>query len=275
MLIRILLILAIFGVILAVSPRPLTNIRDAGQKNHAVEGGARVYDDKELSVYLRGRVLTLKGPAAGGIAFLNLPADTLYALQGMEKTKPIVKRKGSNLEIAIGGSVYSVQLGSGPRIQAVYPDPACTGDKIIVDKHKNLLFLYKKGDLSRIYQVSTGKKPEYTPEGKFSVVNKFSIPDQPGEKLLGPRWLGIGVPDEYDLRSEKPDSRSPKGIKYGIHGTNEPESIGTYASGGCIRLSNEDIVEIYQLVEVGTPVEIINSLRNENSEYRSQNSEFG
>lgn len=257
MIARILLILAIFGIILAVSPRPVANIRDIGQKNTAVENDTRLYDDKELSVYLRGRVLTLKGPAAGGIAVLTLPADSLYASESLENTKPMVKRKGSTLEITLGGNVYSVQLGSGTRIQAIYPDPACTGDKIIVDKHKNLLYLYKKGDLSRVYRVSTGKKPEYTPEGKFSVVNKFSIPQDTGEKLFGPRWLGIGVPDEYDLRSEKPDRRAPQGVKYGIHGTNEPESIGTYASGGCIRLNNKDIVEIYQLVEVGTPVEII------------------
>lgn len=43
----------------------------------------------------------------------------------------------------------------------------------------------------------------------------------------------------------------------GIHGTNEPESIGTRASQGCVRLRNEEIVRLKELVRVGTPVEIL------------------
>ena len=41
---------------------------------------------------------------------------------------------------------------------------------------------------------------------------------------------------------------------YAIHGTNRPQSIGTFASYGCIRMSNKDIVDLFDLVEVGTPV---------------------
>jgi lipoprotein-anchoring transpeptidase ErfK/SrfK len=44
------------------------------------------------------------------------------------------------------------------------------------------------------------------------------------------------------------------GGKYAIHGTNRPESIGTYASYGCIRMFNEDIVDLFGRVQVGTPV---------------------
>lgn len=148
-------------------------------------------------------------------------------------------------------------IGPPPAPTGVYPDPGCDGDKIIVDKNKNILYLYKNGDLARMYRVATGERPEYTPEGKFTVMNKYSIPSDPGKERFGPRWLGIGVPSEKDLRSQEPDQRAPRGIKYGIHGTDEPESIGTYASGGCVRLSNEDILELYELVDVNTPVEII------------------
>lgn len=150
-----------------------------------------------------------------------------------------------------------VLIAPSPAPSGVYPDPGCDGDKIIVDKNKNLLYLYKNGDLARVYRVATGEKPEYTPEGKFTVINKYSIPPDPGKKRFGPRWLGIGVPSDRDLRSEKPDQRAPRGIKYGIHGTDEPDSIGTYASGGCVRLSNSDVLELYELVNVNTPVEII------------------
>ena len=55
---------------------------------------------------------------------------------------------------------------------------------------------------------------------------------------LGPRWLGL----------------SKKG--YGIHGTNNPASIGRSASHGCIRLRNRDIQELFEMVSVGDAVEL-------------------
>jgi lipoprotein-anchoring transpeptidase ErfK/SrfK len=56
--------------------------------------------------------------------------------------------------------------------------------------------------------------------------------------------------------------RNPMGVRaltldrgeYAIHGTNRPDSIGTYASYGCIRMYNRDIVDLFERVQVGTPV---------------------
>ena len=45
--------------------------------------------------------------------------------------------------------------------------------------------------------------------------------------------------------------------EYAIHGTNRPSSIGTYASYGCIRMLNEDIVHLYEQVNVGTRVVVV------------------
>jgi lipoprotein-anchoring transpeptidase ErfK/SrfK len=45
-----------------------------------------------------------------------------------------------------------------------------------------------------------------------------------------------------------------RGGEYAIHGTNRPKSIGGFVSYGCIRMHNEDIVKLYRLVAVGTPV---------------------
>ena len=44
------------------------------------------------------------------------------------------------------------------------------------------------------------------------------------------------------------------GGEYAIHGTNRPNSIGTYASYGCIRMYNQDITDLYERVSVGTQV---------------------
>ncbi len=44
---------------------------------------------------------------------------------------------------------------------------------------------------------------------------------------------------------------------YRIHGTNQPSTIGTFVSSGCIRLTNEDIVDLYKRIQVGTRVVVL------------------
>jgi len=136
-----------------------------------------------------------------------------------------------------------------------FPNPGTGEDKIIINKSNNTLYFYRGGELYKTYPVATGKKPQYTPEGSFKIANK--VEDLGGElkEQLGICWMGLSVPCENDNRADF-DNRAPLGKKYGIHGTNEPDSIGRYASGGCIRMSNEQAVELFALVNVGTPVEI-------------------
>jgi len=140
------------------------------------------------------------------------------------------------------------------KLLASYPTPGTDNDKIIVDKNTNTLYLFKSEELYKSYRVATGRDTSFTPEGTFIIKNKLNDDDL--TETLGIRWLGLGVPCESDNRAEI-DDRSPEGLKYGIHGTDEPESIGNHASGGCIRMSNEDVKELYSLVKVGTEVEII------------------
>jgi len=47
------------------------------------------------------------------------------------------------------------------------------------------------------------------------------------------------------------------GGQYAIHGTNKPSSIGTFASYGCIRMYNQDILDLFDMVSVGTPVVVV------------------
>jgi hypothetical protein len=58
---------------------------------------------------------------------------------------------------------------------------------------------------------------------------------------FGTRWMKLNVPWGG----------------YGIHGTDNPSSIGTAASHGCVRMYNEDVNELYDIVPLGTPVQII------------------
>ena len=107
--------------------------------------------------------------------------------------------------------------------------------EIIVNVGAKRLTVYRNGSIFREYIVATGKPETPTPIGVFEVVNKEIDPGGP----YGTRWLGL----------------SAKG--YGIHGTNNPASIGTAASNGCIRMYNEDIEALFDITSVGTTVRIL------------------
>jgi hypothetical protein len=127
---------------------------------------------------------------------------------------------------------------------------AAVNTKIIINKQNNKLAFYQNNQLVKIFPVATGREPSYTPEGSFKIINKIinpyyiklkidgGAPDNP----LGNRWMGLNA----------------GGGTYGIHGNSNPASIGTYASGGCIRMSNNDVIWLYERIPIGTPVEIIN-----------------
>ncbi|MDD4168995.1 MAG: L,D-transpeptidase family protein [Desulfotomaculaceae bacterium] len=98
------------------------------------------------------------------------------------------------------------------------------------------LSFYEGDRLTRTYPVGVGKTATPTPVGDFTVVVKIINPGGG----LGSRWMGLSIPSG----------------NYGIHGTNNPSSIGGYVSNGCIRMYNQDIEELFPKVQIGTPVVI-------------------
>ena len=107
--------------------------------------------------------------------------------------------------------------------------------QIVVNIRSKRLTVYRNGLLFREYIVATGKPQTPTPTGTFEIINKEIDPGGP----YGTRWLGL----------------SAKG--YGIHGTNDPQSIGSAASNGCVRMYNEDIEALFDITPVGTTVRIL------------------
>ncbi|MCL6442908.1 MAG: L,D-transpeptidase family protein [Alicyclobacillus sp.] len=105
---------------------------------------------------------------------------------------------------------------------------------IRIDINKPILRLYRNGHMWRSYPVALGKPETQTPIGEWEIVDKQK--DWGGG--FGTRWLGLNVPWGT----------------YGIHGTNRPAFIGTYASNGCIRMHNHDVEQLYDTVPLGTPV---------------------
>ncbi|MFZ5986561.1 MAG: L,D-transpeptidase [Bacillota bacterium] len=109
--------------------------------------------------------------------------------------------------------------------------------KIVINTAARTLTLYKNGKWFKSYPVAVGKKATPTPKGTFKIKNKAVNPGGP----FGARWMGLTAP----------------GGSYGIHGTNNPSSIGKAVSNGCVRMYNKDVIELFNLVPVGTTVQIV------------------
>lgn len=116
---------------------------------------------------------------------------------------------------------------------------------ITINKTSNTLTLLEGKKAIKKYHIATGKESSYTPVGQYKIASKVinprwfdvagGIPSNP----LGFRWLGLNIKN---------------GWIYGIHGTNKPNSIGTYASKGCIRMSNTDVESLFKILPKGAPV---------------------
>ena len=108
--------------------------------------------------------------------------------------------------------------------------------RITIDTQSKKLTLSRNGVIQNTYPVAVGKPETPTPIGDWIIIEKQT--DWGG--AFGPRWMRINVPWGG----------------YGIHGTDNPSSIGTAASHGCIRMYNEDVIKLYAVVPLGTPVKI-------------------
>jgi len=137
---------------------------------------------------------------------------------------------------------------------AVVAMPSARGatvSEVLVDKSFHITLLRTAGD-TLVFPDATGTTGEsVTPVGTYKVTEKQADPSWHWEGKvyapylhdktngLGVRWIGISLPS------------------YGLHGTNEPFSIGKDVSHGCVRHQNTDVTKAFSMIPIGTPVKII------------------
>lgn len=120
------------------------------------------------------------------------------------------------------------------------------------------------GNLVMTYPVSMGKVGWRTPSAETSIVNKKEYPTWYVPKSIKEHHLKLTGKELPDFIP--PGPKNPLGTRaiylgirgYLIHGNNNPSSIGKYVSSGCIRMYNRDVEEVFETVEVGERVTIIN-----------------
>ncbi|HYX85759.1 MAG TPA: L,D-transpeptidase family protein [Gaiellales bacterium] len=127
--------------------------------------------------------------------------------------------------------------------------------RIVIDQSSHMLTLYRYGKPSVSFPVAVGQPAYPTPDGHFFIISKVEnptwvpppdapwaqgavpIPPGPGNPL-GTRWMGLSAP----------------GV--GIHGTDDPASIGYSVSHGCIRMQIPDAERLFSMVSIGMSVVI-------------------
>jgi lipoprotein-anchoring transpeptidase ErfK/SrfK len=133
-----------------------------------------------------------------------------------------------------------------PAIKSSLPGTGIRRQVLVSLKDRELAVL-ENGKVLRAFSVGVGAAVSPSPEGRFEIVSRVVNPTYyhpgtvipaGGDNPIGPRWIGL----------------DQKG--YGIHGTNQPRSVGRATSHGCIRLRNSDVVKLFELVRVGDTVEI-------------------
>jgi len=243
----------------ANAPRPAAAQSAAFRKAlDLAKQGKRLEARKILSdVYWRGDAQTRR---AAQLVLERINAELVFNPQCMEGATVHVVQRGEVLEkIARKHKVNWRMIArlngiSRPNLVRINQRlKVLTGEqKILVDLSEFTLALFIDGHFIKQYAVGIGKDNR-TPKGEFTVGQLMVKPDwyppeggiiKYGEKghLIGERWIGF--------------RNQPGAVGIGIHGTNEPETIGTACSNGCIRLHNKDVVEFFDFVVAGARVTI-------------------
>jgi L,D-transpeptidase ErfK/SrfK len=141
--------------------------------------------------------------------------------------------------------------------------PKSFREGIVINIGELRLYYYSPDGIIYIYPVALGRAGWHTPLGKTRVVRKTELPDWHPPKSIREHYFlkyGKELPEVV-----KPGPKNPLGeyalylgIRgYLIHGTNNPKSIGTLGTSGCIRLYNYDIETLFHEAALGTKVSLI------------------
>jgi lipoprotein-anchoring transpeptidase ErfK/SrfK len=221
------------------------------------------------------------GTAAAGPLALNNPATQKVPDRAEPAQQVAVQR--SNM----GGGFFEMLFSGPPRGQPAYQAPpgepyysqsdagapaalnprylkqevSYDGNEapgtIIINTPERLLYLVEGGGRALRYGIGVGR-PGFTWAGVHNVTNKREWPDwTPPDDMLKrrpdlPRHMEGGPENPLGARAMYLGS-----TLYRIHGSNEPWTIGTAVSSGCIRMRNEDVIDLYDRVKVGAKVVVI------------------
>ena len=164
------------------------------------------------------------------------------------------------LSIAMPGQASSEPVLQQPQARVVEPAEhlappslSSTGIFLVIDLSDRQVRVYEWDQLKATFPVAVGRSGWETPVGKHQIIQMVENPSwqhpftgevvgSGADNPLGPRWMGFWTDGKNYV---------------GLHGTPNERSVGTAASHGCIRMYNRDVVKLFEMVQIGTPVTVI------------------
>lgn len=251
---------------LSISPKTLLEVKEDLEKAKEAINKDEFVAAKNYALKILGSGLNegdeywekaadILGEANTGIYINDVPAPNkkLYTIQDGDSLIRIAKRFKTTVE--------AIQKSNSldPTNPTIFPGKTLyiyTGEWTVqISKSKFRLYLFDGKDLFKIYRIGIGKQGR-TPIGIFEISTKQkepiwynegkAIPYGSKDNVLGTRWMAL-----------KPIGETNKNLRgYGIHGTWQPETVGTKSSNGCIRMKNEEVDELFSILPYHTEVVI-------------------
>ncbi len=168
----------------------------------------------------------------------HCPADGLAGKQTQSALEQFQSDYGLEHDGKIGPVTARALSSVAAALTAVTQDVDAENNiQVIINVKKHTVTVMDGNSVKHVFPVGIGKSSTPSPPGEWHVRKKSS------------GWGGgFGVRFiELDI---------PWGV-YGVHGTNKPYSVGQNLSGGCFRMNNADVLRLYALVEVGTPITVV------------------
>ena len=141
--------------------------------------------------------------------------------------------------------------------------------ELVLDRRRRQLLVLEQGQELRRFPVAVGRPGWETPEGRFRVqelvadptwehpVTGETVPPGPANPL-GSRWIGFHRDCRGRVGFNGREHLVVQGcVSAGFHGTPNRSSVGQAVSHGCVRLFDEHVRELFELVQIGTPVTVL------------------
>ncbi|MCJ2083655.1 L,D-transpeptidase [Methylobacterium sp. J-090] len=188
------------------------------------------------------------------------PLDNALVLRVRPQAEPVaaVAVPTSNASLSPADPMASAvpQMSAIQREQVAYAGNYAPGTIVVSTAERRLYYVLGDGQALR-YGVGVGR-PGFTWGGVQTITMKREWPDwRPPSEMLRrrpdlPRFMKGGIENPLGARAMYLGNSI-----YRIHGSNEPETIGTAVSSGCIRMTNEDVSDLYTRAKVGAKVIVV------------------
>ena len=186
--------------------------------------------------------------------------DQTISVMSGQSLYEVARAHGYSLELLAYANNLPISLAPVRQKSVVIPSrrifpSGASENGIIVNLPERGFYLFRKGETPRFFPVAVGQPGRFqTPEGQYVVREKVVNPE-----WVAPEWAGLGEDNVVPAGPNNPLGDRWIGLSsagLGMHSTNNPSSIGSASSHGCMRMYPEVARTVFDLVETGWPVGI-------------------